>query len=87
MKEKIKSRKFWIAVLSDIVSIIVVFTEIGGTIGTIAGITGTLAASISYMITECRVDVARAKVTYDEVIELIKSLKRKKVNKWKEQFL
>lgn len=64
MKEKLKSRKFWIAVLSNIVSITVVFTEIGGNIGTIAGIIGTIAASISYMITECRVDIARAQVTY-----------------------
>lgn len=77
MKEKLKSRKFWIAVLSDIVSITVVFTEIGGTIGTIAGIIGTIATSISYMITECRVDIARAQVIYEEVSELIRSLKKK----------
>ncbi len=77
MKSKIKSRKFWIAVLSNIVSITVVFTELGGTAGIVAGIIGTIAASISYMITECRVDVARAKATYEEVDALIKSLKNK----------
>lgn len=77
MKSKIKSRKFWIAVLSNIVSITVVFTELGGTAGIVAGIIGTIAASISYMITECRVDVARAKATYEEVDALIKSLKSK----------
>lgn len=33
MKEKLKSRKFCIAILSNMVSINVVFTEIGGTIG------------------------------------------------------
>lgn len=77
MKSKIKSRKFWMAVLSNIVSITVVFTELGGTAGIVAGIIGTIAASISYMITECRVDVARAKATYEEVDALIKSLKNK----------
>ena len=34
-----------------------------------------VASSISYMITECTVDVARAKATYDEVTSLIKKLK------------
>lgn len=40
-------------------------------------IIGTIIASISYMITECRVDIARAQVTYEEVYELIRSLKKK----------
>lgn len=78
MKEKLKSRKFWIAVLTDIVSITVVFTKLGGTAGTVAGIIGTLAASISYMITECRVDVARAVTTYEEIKMDLEKLKSKK---------
>lgn len=77
MKEKLKSRKFWVAVLTDIVSITVVFTKIGGTAGIVAGIIGTLAASISYMIAECKVDVARATTTYEEIKELINQLKKK----------
>ena len=75
MKEKFKSRKFWLAVLSNIVSVTVIFKQIGGNIGIIAGIIGTVASSISYMITECTVDVARAKATYGEVTTLIKKLK------------
>lgn len=78
MKEKLKSRKFWIAVLTDIVSITVVFTKLGGTAGTVAGIIGTLSASISYMITECRVDVARAVTTYEEIKMDLEKLKSKK---------
>ena len=76
MKEKLKSRKFWLAILSNIVSITVVFTEVGGTTGTIAGIIGTIASSVFYMITECKVDVARAKTTYDEVLEQVKDLRK-----------
>ncbi len=77
MKEKLRSRKFWVAVLTDIVSITVVFTKLGGTAGIVAGIIGTLAASISYMVAECKVDVARASATYEEVKELVKALKKK----------
>ena len=75
MLEKFKSRKFWLAVLSNIVSVTVIFKQIGGNIGIVAGIIGTVASSISYMITECSVDVARAKSTYSEIASLIKKLK------------
>ena len=78
MIEKLKSRRFWIAVLSNIVAITVVFRQLGGTFGIVCGIIGTLAASISYMITECKVDVARAKTTFDEISKLIKELKEVK---------
>ncbi len=78
MKAKLKSRKFWIAVLSNIISITVVFRQIGGNIGIIAGIIGTVCASVSYMITECKVDIARAQVTYEEVTSLISELKKNK---------
>ena len=75
---KLKSRRFWITILSNIVAITVVFRQIGGTFGIICGIIGTLAASISYMITECKVDVARAQTTFDELNKLIKEFKEVK---------
>ena len=75
---KLKSRRFWITILSNIVAITVVFRQIGGTFGIVCGIIGTLAASISYMITECRVDVARAQTTFDELNKLIKEFKEVK---------
>ena len=78
MLEKLKSRKFWIAILTNVVSITVVFRQIGGEVGIIAGIIGTIAASISYMITECTVDVARAKVTYNEIVYLLQELKKER---------
>ena len=77
---KLKSRRFWITILSNIVAITVVFRQIGGTFGIVCGIIGTLAASISYMITECRVDVARAQTTFDELNKLIKEFKEVKNN-------
>lgn len=81
MKEKLKSRKFWIAILTDIVSITVVFTKIGGVVGIVAGIIGTIAASISYMIAECKVDVARATSTYEEINKLLMEYKKLKDEK------
>ena len=72
---KLKSRRFWITILSNVVAITVVFRQIGGTFGIVCGIIGTLAASISYMITECKVDVARAQTTFDELNKLIKEFK------------
>ena len=78
MIEKLKSRRFWVAILSNIVAITVVFRQLGGTFGIICGIIGTLAASISYMITECKVDVARAQISFDEIRKLIDELKEVK---------
>ena len=78
MKEKLMSRKFWIAILSNIISITVIFTEFGGTIGTVAGIIGVVASSISYMISECTVDVARTKANYEQIKQLINELKENK---------
>ena len=77
MKEKLKSRKFWIALLANIISITVIFSNIGGTAGIVFGIIGTILSSISYMITECTVDVARTKADYEEVKKLVESLKKK----------
>ena len=75
---KLKSRRFWITILSNVVAITVVFRQMGGTFGIVCGIIGTLAASISYMITECKVDVARAQSTFDELNKLIKEFKEVK---------
>lgn len=76
MIEKLKSRKFWIALLTNIISITVVFKQYGGTVGIISGIIGTVASSVCYMIAECKVDVARANATYLEVSKLIQELKK-----------
>lgn len=76
MIEKLKSRKFWVALLTNIVSITVVFKQYGGTVGIISGIIGTVASSVCYMIAECKVDVARANATYLEVSKLIQELKK-----------
>lgn len=77
MKEKLTSRKFWIAILTNIVSIAVAFSEFGGTAGTVAGMIGVVASSVAYMIAECKVDIARTSTNYDELLKLIEDLKRR----------
>ena len=76
MKEKLMSRKFWMAILANAISIVALFTNLGGTVGTISGIIGIVLSSISYMLVEGVVDVERAKVDYKEVKNLIESLKK-----------
>lgn len=75
MNVNYKSRKFWIAILSDIIALTVVVREIGGKVGIIASIVCTVASAISYMITEYRVDPSKIKMTYDEVKDDIEKLK------------
>lgn len=77
MKQKLTSRKFWIAILTNIVSITVVFSEFGGTIGIVAGVIGIVASSIAYIIAECKVDIARTSTNYDELLKIIENLKKK----------
>lgn len=83
MKSKIKSRELWIAVLSKIVFITIIITEVCGTTRMVAGVIGTIAVSISYMIAECRVDIARVKIVYEEV----DANEKGGIIKWKMLFL
>ena len=53
----------------------VIFTNMGGTVGIVCGMVGIIAASISYMIAECTVDVAKAKHSYDDILKIIQELK------------
>ena len=77
MKQKLTSRKFWITIFTNIVSLAVLFSNIGGTIGTVAGIIGVVGASIVYIITEGKIDTANASANYDKLVSLIEELKKK----------
>lgn len=62
MNEKLKSRKLWITILANVVSICVIFTDIGGIAGTVAAIIGVIASPISYLLSEGSVDIACAEL-------------------------
>ena len=76
MHVNFKSRKFWLAILSDIIALTVVTKEIGGKVGIIASIVGTIASAVWYMITEYHVDPDKLKETYDDVKDDIEKLKK-----------
>lgn len=62
MKDKLVSRKFWVTIFSLAISIVSVFTELGGSIGTIFGIIGIILSSISYVFIEGKIDAERIKL-------------------------
>lgn len=76
MKEKLKSRKFWMAILANAISIIAIFTEFGGTMGTIFGIIGVILSSILYILVEGNIDAQRFNEDYTELKKLIETLKK-----------
>ncbi len=77
MKKKLTSRKFWIAIITNIVSLSVIFSKLGGTIGIIAGIIGVVGLSAIYLITESKIDVASVSTNYEELLKLIETIKKK----------
>ena len=76
MKEKLKSRKFWIAIFSNIISILAIFTDIGGRTGTILGIIGTVLSSVIYILMEGMADQEKIKADYNTIKTLLESLKK-----------
>ena len=77
MKQKLTSRKFWMAILTNIISLTVIFKEVGGTIGTVVAIIGIIASSIFYMLAECKIDVARTKSAFEEISKLSQNSEKK----------
>lgn len=77
MKQKLMSRKFWIAIFTNIVSLAVVFSKLGGNIGIVAGIIGVVGSSAIYMITESKIDAASVSTNSEELLKLIENLKKK----------
>ena len=77
VKEKLMSRKFWVTVFSNIISIIAIFSDIGGNVGTILGIVGTVLSSVTYMLMEGIIDKERLKTDHEDIKVMIESIKKK----------
>ena len=76
MKEKLTSRKFWMAILASSISIVAIFTELGGTVGTIFGIVGVILSSVFYILVEGNIDEQRLNENYKEIKNMIESIKK-----------
>ena len=76
MKEKLTSRKFWMAILASVISIVAIFTELGGTVGTIFGIVGVILSSVFYILVEGNIDEQKLNENYIEIKNMIESIRK-----------
>ena len=76
MKEKLSSRKFWMSILAITISIVSIFTDLGGTVGTIFGIIGVVLSTIFYVLVEGKIDIEKTKADSEEIKRLIENLRK-----------
>ena len=79
MKEKLKSRKFILAVVTMILGVVTALTELGGTFGAACGIIAAICSPIIYMIVEGNIDAKAVELVTEatnEVVEIIKNNKK-----------
>ena len=76
--EKLKSRKFWVSVITMVASIAGALNGLGGDVGTVACIVGAIASPLVYVLTEGVIDAMAVDKTAEavkEIMEYIKQLK------------
>ena len=71
MLEKIKSRKFIVAVLTMIIGVATALTETGGKIGAICGIIAAFAAAAVYIIVEGNIDAKAVQLVTEATKEAV----------------
>lgn len=76
MKRKLKSKKFWITILTDIIAITLIFKEVGGRAGIIAGVIGSIATLLIIILTHKKVDFFITKDSKELQKKIIKSRKK-----------
>lgn len=76
--EKLKSRKFWVSVITMVASIAGALNGLGGDVGTVACIVGAIASPLVYVLTEGVIDAMAVDKTAEavkDIMEYIKQLK------------
>ena len=76
--EKLKSRKFWVSVITMVASIAGALNGLGGDVGTVACIVGAIASPLVYVLTEGVIDamaVDKTATAVKEIMEYINKLK------------
>ena len=71
MLEKIKSRKFIVAVLTMVIGVATALTETGGKIGAICGIVAAFAAAAVYIVVEGNIDAKAVQLVTEAAKETI----------------
>ena len=70
MLEKLKSRKFLLALLGVVAGGASALTGQGGTVGLVSGIVVVLVSVITYIVTEGKIDAAAVTLTTDAIQEI-----------------
>jgi ADP-ribosylglycohydrolase len=76
--EKLKSRKFWVSIITMVASVAGALGGIGGDVGTVACIVGAIASPLVYVLTEGVIDamaVDKTATAVKEIMEYINKLK------------
>lgn len=71
MSSKLKSRKFWITILGEVLGIATALSGMGGDIGLVSGIIVAAVSGITFVITEGKIDAASVDVTADTVKKIL----------------
>lgn len=73
--KKYLSRKFILTVLGVAGGVATAVSGVGGTVGTIAGLTATVISTVTYVVTEGKIDAAAVKTTITNVQEIVEAVK------------
>lgn len=74
MKQKLTSRKFWMAIAGFISGILMIFGYSDGAVETISGAVVTLGSAVGYMIAEAKADSANIKTVFEQSGEITSQL-------------
>ena len=66
IKEKLTSRKFWAAVAGFVAGLAVVFGLDEDVITQVAGLVGSIASVVAFIVTEGKIDAASARKTEEK---------------------
>ncbi len=77
MKEKLMSRKFWVAIASMVSGLIMMFGVGESTAQIIAGSVVTIGGAVGYMIAEGVVDAKRVTYVLDEFMQTMEEIENK----------
>ena len=75
--KKFLSRKFIVTILTDILGVVILLSDLGGKLGAIMGIVAIVLTSIIYIISEATIDSKGVTLTNitEEVLKDIKEIK------------
>lgn len=76
MIEKLKSRKFILAVVTMLLGVVTALTELGGTFGTACGIIAAVLSPLVYIIVEGNIDAKAVNLiteATENIVDIIKN--------------